>query len=141
MIAALIARRSAEHEAKTGGEWRIPIDDYLRDTVARAGYQLDDVLGEGITLAVRRNANLHTGGTIEDVTEILHPELARVAVLASKVLQIPVVGIDLLVPSPQGAGYVVIEANERPGLDNHQPQPTHERSSTCCFPRYQEKVM
>ncbi|MGH8884147.1 MAG: hypothetical protein ACRDYX_03040 [Egibacteraceae bacterium] len=133
-IAGLTAQRSAECESKSGGEAMIPVDDHLRDTVARAGYRLDDVLDEDVTLAVRRNANLHTGGTIEDVTEILHPELARVAVLASRVLQIPVVGIDLLVPSTQRAHYVIIEANERPGLDNHQPQPTHERFLDLLFP-------
>lgn len=136
-IAGLVAQRSAECEAKTGDETTIPIDDHLRDTIARAGYRLDNVLGEGVSLEVRRNANLHTGGTIEDVTEILHPQLARVAVLASKVLQIPVVGIDLLVPSIQGADYVIIEANERPGLDNHQPQPTHERFLDLLFPETQ----
>lgn len=133
-IAWLIAQRSVEREAETGGESTIQVDHHLRDTVARAGYQLDDVLGEGITLAVRRNANLHAGGTIEDVTQMLHAELARVAVLASKVLQIPVVGIDLLVPSVQGPDYVIIEVNERPGLDNHQPQPTHECFFDLLFP-------
>ena len=132
-VATLIARRSAEREAQTGGESTIPVDDHLRDTVARAGYGLDDILDEGVTLAVRRNANLHTGGTLEDV-EILHPQLTRVAELASRALAIPVVGIDLLVPSPQGPDYVIIEANERPGLDNHQPQPTHDCFLDLLFP-------
>jgi GNAT-family acetyltransferase (TIGR03103 family) len=133
-IAQLIRQRSAQREAETGGEFRIPVDDHVRDTVAQAGYRLDDVLTKGVTLAVRRNANLHTGGTIEDVTPSLHPSLARVAVLASKTLQIPVVGIDLLVPSINGEEYVIIEANERPGLDNHQPQPTYERFLDLLFP-------
>jgi GNAT-family acetyltransferase (TIGR03103 family) len=134
-IAELIAQRAVQREAETGGESTIPVDDHLRDTIARAGYQLDDVLDQGITLAVRRNANLHAGGTIEDVTDVLHPKLAEVAVLASKVLRIPVVGVDLLVPSPQRADYVIIEANERPGLDNHQPQPTHECFLNLLFPK------
>ncbi|MGH8933918.1 MAG: hypothetical protein ACRDZO_25615 [Egibacteraceae bacterium] len=132
-IATLIARLSAEREAQTGGESTIPVDDHLRDTVAWAGYGLDDLLDDGVSLAVRRNANLHTGGTLEDV-EVLHPQLSRVAELASRVLAIPVVGIDLLVPSPQGSDYVIIEANERPGLDNHQPQPTHDCFLDLLFP-------
>ena len=37
---------------------------------------------------------------------------------------IPVTGIDLLVPDVTGEEYVFIEANERPGLANHEPQPT-----------------
>ena len=44
--------------------------------VEAAGRTLDDVLPEGERLAVRRTANLHTGGTIHDVTAELHPELA-----------------------------------------------------------------
>ena len=37
---------------------------------------------------------------------------------------IPVTGIDLLVPDVTEDDYVFIEANERPGLANHEPQPT-----------------
>ena len=33
-------------------------------------------------------------------------------------------GIDLLVPDVTGDDYVFVEANERPGLANHEPQPT-----------------
>ena len=40
---------------------------------------LDDILPEGESLAVRKTANLHTGGTIHDVTADLHPELAEAA--------------------------------------------------------------
>ena len=35
-----------------------------------------------------------------------------------------VTGIDLLVPDVTKDEYVFIEANERPGLANHEPQPT-----------------
>lgn len=37
---------------------------------------------------------------------------------------LPVTGIELLVPDVTGDDYVFIEANERPGLANHEPQPT-----------------
>jgi hypothetical protein len=89
---------------------------------------------EGQELEVRRTANLHTGGTIHDVTQDLHPQLASVAMRAAEVLDIPVVGIDLLVPDPTDGEYVVIEANERPGLANHEPQPTAERFIDLLFP-------
>ena len=36
-------------------------------------------------------------------------------------------GIDLLVPDVAEPEYVFIEANERPGLANHEPQPTASR--------------
>jgi D-alanine-D-alanine ligase-like ATP-grasp enzyme len=134
-VAELIDKQSRRRAAATGGESRIPVDDHTRDTIGRAGYDLDSVLPEGEVLGVRRTANLHTGGTIHDVTPRLHPALAEVSVHASRALGIPVVGLDLLVPSVEDAEYVVVEANERPGLANHEPQPTAERFVDLLFPR------
>lgn len=82
------------------------------------------MLPEGIRLRVRRTANLHQGGTIHDVTAKVSPELSRVAVKMADAIGIPVTGIDLLVPDVTEDEYVFIEANERPGLANHEPQPT-----------------
>ena len=95
---------------------------------------MDTVLETGVTLKVRKTANLHTGGTIHDVTEQLHPVLKEAAILAARVLRIPVVGFDFLVTSPSSPEYVIIEANERPGLANHEPQPTAERFIDLLFP-------
>lgn len=95
---------------------------------------MDDVLPEGEELTVRRTANLHTGGTIHDVTSELHPLLAEASVAASWALAIPVTGIDLLATAPDQPEYVIIEANERPGLANHEPQPTAERFVDLLFP-------
>lgn len=133
-IAELISATSRRRSAATDGESQIPTDEVTFKTVHDAGYELDDVLPEGVELAVRRTANLHTGGTIHDVTEQLHPELAEAAVDASQVLDIPVVGIDLLVQDAGRPDHVVIEANERPGLANHEPQPTAERFLDLLFP-------
>jgi D-alanine-D-alanine ligase-like ATP-grasp enzyme len=87
-----------------------------------------------VELVVRRTANLHTGGTIHDVTATLHPVLAAAAVQASHALDIPVVGMDFMVPAVDGPEYHVIEANERPGLANHEPQPTAQRFIDLLFP-------
>lgn len=123
-IRDLIAAESRRRSAATGGESRIPLDDLTEATVAEAGWTLDDVLPQGTRLRVRRTANLHQGGTIHDVTAVVNPELCRVAVTAAEAIGIPVTGIDLLVPDVTGAEYAFIEANERPGLANHEPQPT-----------------
>jgi D-alanine-D-alanine ligase-like ATP-grasp enzyme len=64
---------------------------------------------------VRRTANLHTGGTIHDVTASLHPALVTAAVRASRALDIPVTGLDSSCPDVAGPDHVLIEANERPG--------------------------
>lgn len=133
-IAELIERQSRRRAAATGGESRIPVDEMTREVVAEAGYDLSDVLPEGTVLAVRRTANLHTGGTIHDVTAELHPQIAEACVAASRALDIPVTGLDLLVESPSRPEHVFIEANERPGLANHEPQPTAERFVDLLFP-------
>ncbi|SCG74278.1 GNAT-family acetyltransferase TIGR03103 [Micromonospora echinaurantiaca] len=133
-IAELIERQSRRRAAATGGESRIPVDDLTLDVLAEAGYGLHDVLPEGEVLVVRRTANLHTGGTIHDVTGELHPEIAEACVAASRALDIPVTGLDLLVGSPDRPEHVFIEANERPGLANHEPQPTAERFVDLLFP-------
>ena len=134
-IRELIEKQSRRRAAATGGESRIPVDDETRRRVERAGHAMDDVLPEGDTVVVRRTANLHTGGTIHDVTPDLHPALANAAVKAAQALSIPVVGLDFIVPRVDGPDYVVIEANERPGLANHEPQPTAERFIDLLFPR------
>jgi D-alanine-D-alanine ligase-like ATP-grasp enzyme len=54
----------------------------------------------------------------------VNPELCSVALTAAAAIGIPVTGIDLLVTDVAGTDCVFIEANERPGLANHEPQPT-----------------
>jgi GNAT-family acetyltransferase (TIGR03103 family) len=130
----LIARQSRRRERATGGESSIPLDSTTVAVVVEAGYGMDDVLPEGAHLEVRRTANLHTGGTIVDVTADLHPSLGAAAVRAAEVIGIPVVGLDLMVGSVAGPDFVVIEANERPGLANHEPQPTARRFVDLLFP-------
>ena len=99
-----------------------------------AGFTLDSLLPANQTLQVRRTANLHTGGVLVDVTDQLHPALRDAAVTAARALEIPVVGMDLLVPAVDQPDYVIIEANERPGLANHEPQPTAECFIDLLFP-------
>jgi GNAT-family acetyltransferase (TIGR03103 family) len=131
----LIQIQSRRRRAATGGESSIPMDDETERCVRLAGYGMDDVPPEGETIIVRKTANLHTGGTIHDVTERLSPELARASRDAARVLDIPVTGLDFLVPDVTKSEYVLIEANERPGLANHEPQPTAERFVDLLFPQ------
>jgi len=133
-IAELVAELSRAREAATGGASTIPLDGTTRDVAASAGYQLGDVLGAGIVLPVRRTANLHTGGTIHDVTDELHPALSSAAVGVARAIGIPVVGVDMVVDGVGSPGHVVIEANEQPGLANHEPRPTAARFVDLLFP-------
>jgi len=133
-VADLIDVLSRSRSQATGGASRIPLDATTIAVVAAQGCDIDSVLPQGEELVVRRTANLHTGGTIHDVTDALHPQLAAVALQAAAAIAIPVLGLDLMVPAVDGADYVIIEANEQPGLANHEPQPTAERFVALLFP-------
>lgn len=133
-IRKLIEQQSRRRSAATGGESRIPVDAETKRCLAEQGFDLQDVLDEGQEITVRKAANLHTGGTIHDVTSTVHPDLVEAACKISKAIKIPVVGIDFMVRDPAEPDYVFIEANERPGLANHEPQPTAEAFVDLLFP-------
>ena len=134
-IRKLIETQSRRRAAATGGESTIPIDAETERCVIEAGYAMEDCPESGIEIVVRKTANLHTGGTIVDVTEEVHPQLIDAAINAAKAIDIPVTGIDFMVKDHRQPDYVFIEANERPGLANHEPQPTAERFIDLLFPR------
>ncbi len=133
-LRALLDKVSRRRSVVTGGESSIPVDAETERCIAASGYSLDTIVPEGEVVQVRRTANLHTGGTIHDATAELSETLRQAAVRAAAALEIPVVGLDLLVPDVAGDEYVIIEANERPGLANHEPQPTAERFIDLLFP-------
>jgi GNAT-family acetyltransferase (TIGR03103 family) len=133
-VRQLIERQSRRRAAATGGESKIPLDAETERCIAKAGYGLDDIPPRNAAFAVRKAANLHTGGTIHDVTAEVHPKLAEAAVAVARAIDIPVVGVDFIVKSPSEPDYVFVEANERPGLANHEPQPTAQRFIDLLFP-------
>ncbi len=133
-IRELIRRRSRSRAAATGGESRIPLDAETERCVHEAGHHLDEVLNSGVALRVRKTANLHTGGVLIDVTKQLHPALRKAAETAARALEIPVTGLDFVVTDPSKPDYAFIEANERPGLANHEPQPTAQKFIDLLFP-------
>ena len=133
-IRELIAAQSRRRAAATGGESSIPMDEETERAVQAAGFALDDVAPDGRAITVRKTANLHTGGTIHDVTGMVHARLVEAAVTVARAIDIPVVGVDFIVRSPREPEYAFIEANERPGLANHEPQPTAERFVDLLFP-------
>jgi len=134
-VRKLIEKQSRRRAAATGGESKIPIDEETERVLRQAGWALEDVLPPGETVAVRKTANLHTGGTIHDVTPKLHPVLRGAAEDAARAIGIPVVGLDFIVRAVDHAEHVIVEANERPGLANHEPQPTAEAFINLLFPQ------
>ena len=52
---------------------QITVNDLTKTIIKDAGYTLDSVIPEGERLILKDTANLSTGGTAEDVTDIVHP--------------------------------------------------------------------
>jgi len=51
----------------------ITIDNVTKGIIATEGYTLKSVLKKGVKLILKDTANLSTGGTAEDVTDVVHP--------------------------------------------------------------------
>jgi GNAT-family acetyltransferase (TIGR03103 family) len=133
-VSELIEETSSDRAEATDGASSIPLDDVTRDTVQDAGTAFGEVLTEGEKLNVRRTGNLHTGGTMHDVTDELHPGIVAVVMAATRAVGLPVAGVDLYIDAVDAPGAVIIEVNEQPGLANHEPRPTAARFIDLLFP-------
>jgi cyanophycin synthetase len=102
---------------------RIAIDDQTRDMLARAGLTLDDVPLPGVVVVLRATANLSTGGSAIDRTNVIHPDNASIARRAALTVGLDVAGIDFIAPditrSVRETGGGVVEVNAAPGFRMH----------------------
>lgn len=102
---------------------KVKLDAIALATLAAQGCTPDSVPAAGVVIALRNNANLSTGGSATDVTDEVHPDVARCAVEAAQAIGLEVCGVDLIcetVSRPleeQGGG--VVEVNAAPGLRMH----------------------
>ena len=102
---------------------KIPLDDVSLQVLASQGYTPDSVLPDGVRVLIRRNANLSTGGTAADVTDVVHPAVAARAIEAAHVVGLDIAGVDVIardisIPLEQQGG-VIVEVNAAPGLRMH----------------------
>jgi cyanophycin synthetase len=103
---------------------KIPLDDVALQVLAKQGYTLDAVVPQGAAVELRGNANLSTGGTAEDVTDLLPQETRDICIRAARTIGLDVAGIDIVctdIARPlrdQKGG--IIEVNAAPGIRMHQ---------------------
>jgi cyanophycin synthetase len=113
-------RRGYGHEKELTA---ITINDMTKNIIANAGYTEDSVLKEGEKLILKDTANLSTGGTAEDVTDIVHPANVAMAERISKIIDLDICGIDLMttdISKPLSeTGGAVLEVNAGPGFRMH----------------------
>ena len=87
------------------------------------GYTKDSVPPAGEEIYLRSTANLSTGGTAIDVTDIVHPDNREMAVRAIKAIGLDVGGVDFLCSdisrSYTETGAAICEINAAPGFRMH----------------------
>lgn len=101
----------------------IKVDDETTGLLDKAGISLDHVLPAGETMYLKRTANLSTGGTATDVTDIVHPENVFMAERIARIIGLDICGIDFMTSniseSAATSGGVVLEVNAGPGFRMH----------------------
>ena len=60
------------------------------------GFSKESIPNDGQLVLLRRNANLSTGGTAEDVTDLVHPDTVRLAIDAVRVVGLDIAGVDIM---------------------------------------------
>ncbi|GBF07956.1 cyanophycin synthetase [Deinococcus aerius] len=102
---------------------RIKIDGHVLDLLARSGRTMESVPGAGEVVPLRDTANLSTGGTAVDRTDVTHPENKTIARRAAQVIGLDVAGIDMISPditrSIHETGGGIVEVNAAPGFRMH----------------------
>jgi len=101
----------------------ILVDRDTLDLLTKMQYTLESVPEAGETIYLKSTANLSTGGTSIDVTDMVHPENIFLAERISRVIGLDVCGIDIMAqnltqPLKENGG-VVLEVNAAPGFRMH----------------------
>ena len=125
-IAALVDAVNRDPRRGVGHEkvlTRIELDREAGLMMARAGYDGDSVPAEGEVVYLRSTANLSTGGTATDVTDLIHPDNREMAVRAVRAIGLDVGGVDFITPdiseSHRAIGGAICEVNAAPGFRMH----------------------
>ncbi len=123
-LVALENANPARGEGHTNILTRISIDESAEALLAEQGYHRTAVPPIGALVQLRGNANLSTGGTAEDVTDLLHPDTRDMCIRAARSIGLDIAGIDVVCTDisaplrPQGGA--IIEINAAPGIRMHE---------------------
>ena len=133
-------RRGVGHEKVLT---RLELDAQAQKMLERAGLTAETVPPQGQVVYLRSTANLSTGGTATDVTDVIHPDNREMAERAVRAIGLDVGGVDFLskdiTESYRSIGGGICEVNAAPGLSHargaergHAARRRRRRSSTCC---------
>jgi len=113
-------RRGVGHEKVLT---RLELDAQAHKMLERAGLTADTVPEKARTVYLRSTANLSTGGTATDVTDVIHPDNREMAERAVRAIGLDVGGVDFLskniTESYRAIGGGICEVNAAPGFRMH----------------------
>ena len=125
-VAALVEVVNSDPRRGVGHEkvlTKLKLDREAELMLERAGYTADSVPKEGEVVPLRSTANLSTGGTATDVTDIIHPDNRAMAERAVRAIGLDVGGVDFLstniAESYKSIGGGICEVNAAPGFRMH----------------------
>lgn len=102
---------------------KITVDEITRQILAQRNLTLNSILTMGQILVLKDTANISTGGTSRDVTDLVHPDTKFMAERIARLVGLDICGIDIVakdinVPLTKNIGGIV-EVNACPGLRMH----------------------
>lgn len=113
-------RRGVGHEKVLT---RLEFDHQAERLLAKLGYDHKTVPAKDEVVSLRSTANLSTGGTAIDVTDVIHPDNREMAIRAIKAIDLDIGGVDFLTKditeSYRDAGGGICEVNAGPGFRMH----------------------
>jgi cyanophycin synthetase len=113
-------RRGVGHEKVLT---RLELDAQAEKMLARVELTAESVPEAGRVVYLRSTANLSTGGTATDVTDIIHPDNRDMAVRAIRAIGLDIGGVDFLskdiAESYRAIGGGICEVNAAPGFRMH----------------------
>ena len=113
-------RRREEPAAAEGGLLQIEADADMLLHLRKQGFTLDSRPPAGATTNLRSVANISKGGTLADVTHLVHPDNVYMAEAIARSFRMDAFGIDFMTPdisrSWRHVPCAVIEVNGTPGI-------------------------
>ncbi len=101
----------------------ITVDRDTTDLLTKKGYDLNTVPTKDEIVYLKSTANLSTGGTSVDVTDMMHPENIFLCERIARVIGLDVCGIDIMAPNLtqplKETGGCILEVNAAPGFRMH----------------------
>lgn len=121
-ISTLIDKKQQEFKY-SGRDTIIQKNDVrLTHKLSRQDLSLNSILPTNKKVYLQDISNLSVGGESIEITNLLHPSFAELALNVASDMNLTLCGIDIItedITQSNNGGYTIIEVNSSPGLDNY----------------------